>query len=81
MIDERYASVKHRIAAGLVGHGSECYGFDDALSRDHDFGPRVCLWLTADDYAEFGERLQADMTPPQHVPRCFTLRRHSTRAG
>ena len=60
MIDERYASVKHRIAAGLVGHGSECYGFDDALSRDHDFGPRVCLWLTADDYAEFGERLQAD---------------------
>ena len=41
----------------LVGHGSECYGFDDALSRDHDFGPRVCLWLTADDYAEFGERL------------------------
>lgn len=32
MIDERYASVKHRIAAGLVGHGSECYGFDDALS-------------------------------------------------
>ena len=38
MIDERYASVKHRIAAGLVGHGSECYGFDDALSRDHDFG-------------------------------------------
>lgn len=60
MIDEKYASVRHRIAAGLVGHGSECYGFDDALSRDHDFGPRVCLWLTADDHAAFGEHLQAD---------------------
>ena len=46
-----------RMAVGLVGEGSECFGFDDSLSRDHDWSPGFCIWLEADDYADAGARI------------------------
>ncbi len=45
MIDRLFPSYAGKIAAGLAGHGSECFGFDDELSRDHDFPDGFCLWL------------------------------------
>ena len=68
LIVDKYPQYKDRIAAGLVGHGSECYGFDDEISWDHDFGPRFCLWLTPEDYAAIGQRLQADY---EALPKVF----------
>ena len=52
------SDVRYRAALGLVGEGSECLGFDDEISRDHDFGPGFCVWLPTDVYEEWGSELQ-----------------------
>ena len=36
-------------SAGLIGGGSEVLGFDSEISTDHDWGPRVMLFVRADD--------------------------------
>ena len=60
MLHRRFPDFEDRIAVGLVGRGSECYGVDDALSTDHDFEPGFCLYLTdADDLLIGGELAQA----------------------
>lgn len=57
MISRNFGELENRIAVGLVGHGSECFGFDDQTSRDHDFETGFCLWLTKDDEEKIGFRL------------------------
>jgi len=55
-----YPDVVDRIAAGRI-NGSDVIGADDKWSRDHDWGPRVRLWLTNQDYRKFGRRLRRDI--------------------
>ena len=58
MIHEEFPDYEARIAVGLVGEGSECFGYDDAISRDHDFALGFCLWLSEEDYRSIGAMVQ-----------------------
>lgn len=53
----RFPELKH--AAALIGNGSEVLGFDDELSTDHDWGPRVLLFVETADQQHSEQILQA----------------------
>lgn len=57
LIRTRFGEYEDRIAVGIVGEGSDCFGYDDEISRDHDFGTGVCLWVTEEDMNRFGYML------------------------
>ena len=45
MLTADFPDLLGQLAVGLFGSGSECGGFDDAVSADHDFEPGVMLLL------------------------------------
>ncbi len=45
MLSEQFLDILPYLAVGLFGSGSECFGFDDGVSTDHDFEPGVCILL------------------------------------
>ncbi|WP_328320862.1 DUF4037 domain-containing protein [Kribbella sp. NBC_00382] len=47
-------------SAALIGRGSEVLGFDDEVSTDHDWKPRVLLFLREEDPA-VGETLRREL--------------------
>ena len=58
MLEREFSGVASRIAVGRAGHGSECFGYDDEVSRDHDYFTGFQLWITEADEREFGFRLE-----------------------
>jgi len=49
-------------SAALIGYGSELLGFDDETSRDHNWGPRVHLFLSAEEFQRHAHRLVDEFT-------------------
>lgn len=44
-------------SAALIGYGSELLGFDDETSRDHNWGPRVQLFVSPESFSEWAHTL------------------------
>lgn len=51
-LDAAFPGMPH--SAALLGRGSEVLGFDDEMSRDHNWEPRVLLFLRDEDHARDG---------------------------
>jgi len=49
MLESEFPDILDKIAVGLSGSGSECFGFDDEVSTDHDFEPGFCIWIPGED--------------------------------
>jgi len=63
-------------AVGLCGAGSDCLGYDDETSRDHDWGPGFMVFLPESAEREFGFRLSTayDKLPGEYNG-CKVIRR------
>ena len=49
MLQNEFADILPKLACGLIGGGSECQGFDDEVSKDHDFDAGFCIFLPSED--------------------------------
>jgi hypothetical protein len=57
ILDADFAGLAN--AAGLMGPGSDVLGLDTPRSRDHDWGPRCQIFLTAEDCERSGDAVRA----------------------
>ena len=67
VLDAGFPGLPH--SAALLGRGSEVLGFDDEMSTDHDWRPRVVLFLSEDDLARHGE--EVDLVLRRELPATF----------
>ncbi len=49
VLENEFPELLKYIAVGFVGSGSDKFGFDDEISRDHDFEPGFCIFLPSEE--------------------------------
>ena len=49
---EEFKELMPYLAVGMFGSGSECLGYDDDISKDHDFEPGFCIFLPGEDVVD-----------------------------
>ncbi len=52
MLENDFSDIIPYLAVGLIGSGSECFGFDDDISTDHDFEPGFCIFLPDEEIVD-----------------------------
>jgi len=56
-------------SVGLLGYGSDVLGYDTPQSTDHEWGPRLLLFLADEDYPHVASTI--DTALRQHLPPVF----------
>jgi len=56
ILKRRFPNLAH--SATLMGPGSDVLGYDTAQSMDHDWGPRLMLFLTQTDYDAYRDQIE-----------------------
>lgn len=57
---ENFPHLADKIAVGVCGSGSECFGYDDEISRDHDFEPGFCIFLPDEEIIDSKTEFQLE---------------------
>ena len=52
MLTEQFPELMPYLAAGLCGSGSECLGYDDDVSTDHDYEPGFIIFLPGENVVD-----------------------------
>ncbi|MBE6117242.1 MAG: DUF4037 domain-containing protein [Erysipelotrichaceae bacterium] len=52
MLEEQFPELLPLIACGVCGSGSESFGYDDEISRDHDYEPGFIIFLPGEDLVD-----------------------------
>lgn len=63
-LDTHFPGLPH--AAALIDSGSEVLGYDDAMSTDHHWGPRLLLFLNESDHAQSATTIHDRLA--RHLP-------------
>ncbi len=76
MLARDFPELAGKVASGLCGSGSECMGYDDEVSEDHDFEPGFCLFLPGEEEVDRREAFRLERAYAA-LPREFMGRRRT----
>jgi len=77
ILDAEFPSLPH--SAALLGRGSEVLGFDDEMSGDHNWEPRVLLFVRHEDHGEVIAETLREKVPPRFADRVTGYELHTVR--
>lgn len=77
MLREHFPDLLPYVAVGLCGGGSECFGYDDDISHDHDFEPGFRIFLPDEKVLDRKAEFQLERAY-EKLPREFLGYRRST---